>query len=198
MGIGDVFRRSAANFPDKNAIIFEDQRITYRELNRRVNRIANGLLRLGLQQGDRVAVLLHNGPEFIEIYFACAKSGVDLRPGEQPVESPGTDPNFFLYPTPGAGFRRRFQRTDPDDPPGIAFPGISDQPRGRPSPPFAHLRRPGGSRAGAGTGGDHRRQRPDQHLPDFRDHRPTQGRHADPSPRLDQHDELRPGTGGPL
>ncbi len=80
MGVGDILRRSAVNFPDKEALIFEEERITYSALNRRVNRIANRLLELGLQAGDRIAVLLHNGPEFIEIYFACAKSGIIFVP----------------------------------------------------------------------------------------------------------------------
>ncbi|MCU0579991.1 MAG: AMP-binding protein, partial [Desulfobacterota bacterium] len=80
MGVGAVLRRSAVKFPEKTALIFEGRRTTYGELNRRVNRTAHGLLRLGLRKGDRAAVLLHNGPEFIELYFACAKSGVIFVP----------------------------------------------------------------------------------------------------------------------
>lgn len=75
MSVGNVLRRSAFNFPDKPALIFGDERLNYAELNRRVNCVANSLLKMGLKKGDRVAVLLHNCPEFIEIYFACAKSG---------------------------------------------------------------------------------------------------------------------------
>ncbi len=75
MRVGDVLRRSAFNFPDKPAVIFGDHRICYAELNQRVNCLANSLLRMGLKKGDRVAILLHNCPEFIELYFACAKSG---------------------------------------------------------------------------------------------------------------------------
>ncbi len=75
MNVGDVLKRSASNFPDKSALIFDDQRIDYRNLNIRVNCLSNSLLNMGLKKGDRIAVLLHNCPEFIEIYFACAKSG---------------------------------------------------------------------------------------------------------------------------
>ncbi|MBI4965449.1 MAG: long-chain-fatty-acid--CoA ligase [Desulfomonile tiedjei] len=75
MSVGNVLRRSAFNYPDKTALVFGDQRINYAELNRRVNCLANSLLKMGLKKGDRVAVLLHNCPEFIELYFACAKSG---------------------------------------------------------------------------------------------------------------------------
>ena len=80
MGVGNILRRSAFNFPEKTALIFEDRRISYDALNRRVNRAAHGLLQRGLQKGDRMAVLLHNGPEFIELYFACAKSGAVFVP----------------------------------------------------------------------------------------------------------------------
>ena len=80
MSVGDILRRNAFNFADKTALIFEDRRITYGELNKTANRVADHLLGMGLQKGDRLAVLLHNGVEFIELYFACAKSGVVFVP----------------------------------------------------------------------------------------------------------------------
>jgi long-chain acyl-CoA synthetase len=75
MSVGDILRRSAAKFPNKTGIVFEDARYTYEELNLRVNSLTDSLMQMGLKQGDRVAVLLHNCPEFFEIYFASAKSG---------------------------------------------------------------------------------------------------------------------------
>ncbi|NCO60198.1 MAG: hypothetical protein COZ70_10015 [Deltaproteobacteria bacterium CG_4_8_14_3_um_filter_51_11] len=75
MGVGDVLRRSALHFPERNALIFEGRATTYSQLDRRVNRLSNGLLARGLKKGDRVAAIFHNGPEFFELYFACAKSG---------------------------------------------------------------------------------------------------------------------------
>jgi len=80
MPVGDILRRNAFNYGNKTALIFEDQRITYAELNRTVNRAAHQLLKMGLQKGDRLAVLLHNNVEFIELYFACAKSGLVFVP----------------------------------------------------------------------------------------------------------------------
>jgi len=80
MGLGNILRRSATRFPEKTALVFREKRMTYRELDRRVNCLANGLLQLGVQKGDRVAVLLHNVPEFIEIYFACTRSGAIFVP----------------------------------------------------------------------------------------------------------------------
>jgi len=80
MSVGSVLRRGAFNFPNKVALVFGTERITYAELNRRVNCVANSLVKMGMQKGDRVAVLLHNCPEFIELYFACAKSGAVFVP----------------------------------------------------------------------------------------------------------------------
>ncbi len=75
MSVGNILRRSAFKYPEKHAVVFGNRQITYAELNRRVNCVANSLLDLGLKKGDRVAVLSHNCPEFIELYFASAKAG---------------------------------------------------------------------------------------------------------------------------
>jgi acyl-CoA synthetase (AMP-forming)/AMP-acid ligase II len=80
MGVGNILRRSAFNNTNKTALVFEKHRMTYGELNQRVNCLANSLLQMGLEKGDRVAALLHNGTEFFEIYFACAKSGAIFVP----------------------------------------------------------------------------------------------------------------------
>lgn len=70
-----VLEANARENPDKEAIIFEDRRITYAELNTRVNAMARGLLDMGLKKGDVVALLLYNCPEFIEMTFAANKIG---------------------------------------------------------------------------------------------------------------------------
>jgi len=80
MGVGNILRRSAFNNANKPALVFKSQRMNYGELNQRVNCLANSLLQMGLLKGDRAAVLLHNCPEFFEVYFACAKSGAIFVP----------------------------------------------------------------------------------------------------------------------
>ena len=80
MPMGDIIRRSAHRAPEKTALIFGEKKLSYGELNERVNRLANGLLKSGIEKGDRVAVLLHNSPEYFEIYYACAKSGAIFVP----------------------------------------------------------------------------------------------------------------------
>jgi fatty-acyl-CoA synthase len=80
--IGDILRRQAspAGRPDKPAILFEGEATTFSALNARANRIANGLLRLGLRRGDRVALLGRNSPAWVAAYYAAAKCGAILVP----------------------------------------------------------------------------------------------------------------------
>ena len=61
--------------PDREAIVFESNRLTYGDLNTRSNRLANALAGMGVQQGDRVALIEVNTNHCIETYFACAKLG---------------------------------------------------------------------------------------------------------------------------
>ena len=60
---------------DKTAIIFQDQKISYRELGRMTNQIGNGLLGLGIVPGDRVIILLHDRPDYIALFLAAMKIG---------------------------------------------------------------------------------------------------------------------------
>jgi acyl-CoA synthetase (AMP-forming)/AMP-acid ligase II len=66
---------TAAICPDKEAIIFEGKKLTFAQLNERVNRLANALLELGIQKGDRVAMMQVNTNQCIEAYFATARVG---------------------------------------------------------------------------------------------------------------------------
>jgi len=75
MVVGDMLAINSRKFPSNVAIVFQEERLTYQSLNDRVNALANELIRLGLQKGDRLGVLIHNGPEFVELYFAAAKIG---------------------------------------------------------------------------------------------------------------------------
>jgi fatty-acyl-CoA synthase len=70
-----VLERNADLFPEKEAIIFEEKRITYKALNERVNALASALLELGVRRGDIVAILLTNCSEYMELGFAANKIG---------------------------------------------------------------------------------------------------------------------------
>ena len=73
MNTTELLSITAMIVPDRHAIVFDDQRITFGELASRVNRLANGLAELGVGAGDRVAVMQVNCNEHIESYFATAK-----------------------------------------------------------------------------------------------------------------------------
>jgi fatty-acyl-CoA synthase len=74
-----LYKRSLFS-PEKIAIIFNEKILTYLELNQRVNRLSQALLKLGLQPGDRVGIISRNNLEFLEVYFACAKTGLIFVP----------------------------------------------------------------------------------------------------------------------
>ena len=73
---GHMLSWPAERYPDKIAITYQGQHMTFREVDRRVNRLAHGLLALGLQRGDRVAALLYNSPRAVEVRFALMKAGL--------------------------------------------------------------------------------------------------------------------------
>src|SRR3972149_3106571 len=73
MNTTELLSITAAIVPDRHAIIFDNQRISFGQLEERVNRLSNALSRLGVKAGDRVAVMQVNCNEYIESYFAAAK-----------------------------------------------------------------------------------------------------------------------------
>jgi acyl-CoA synthetase (AMP-forming)/AMP-acid ligase II len=76
----DFLNIATAICPDKTAIVFEDKRYTFSQLTERVNRLANGLIKLGVKKGDRVAFLQVNCNQCVETYFAVAKTGAIYLP----------------------------------------------------------------------------------------------------------------------
>ncbi|MBV8906872.1 MAG: AMP-binding protein, partial [Acidobacteriia bacterium] len=60
---------------EKTAILAGDRQVTYREIAEQVNRVGNGLLALGLQEEQRVLLLLPDVPEFAAAYFGAMKIG---------------------------------------------------------------------------------------------------------------------------
>lgn len=74
-----LFKRSLIS-PRKTAVVSEYGSLTYLELNARVNRLSHRFLKKGLRPGERVGVLSRNRPEFLEVYFACAKVGLIFVP----------------------------------------------------------------------------------------------------------------------
>ncbi|MFO7667440.1 MAG: AMP-binding protein [Desulfobacterales bacterium] len=80
MNLGQMLKINARHFPETTALKDKDRSFTYPETNRRVNRLSHSLLCMGLKKGDKVAVLLENCIEIIEIYLAVAKTGIIIVP----------------------------------------------------------------------------------------------------------------------
>lgn len=73
--VTEPFLLSVRRYPNKTALVFGEERVTYAEANGRINRIANGLLSLGVKPGDRVAFLFPNCCEIVLVYYAIQKIG---------------------------------------------------------------------------------------------------------------------------
>ena len=76
MNIFQTLEAHALHDPGKTAIVAEGERISYGELLGRVNRLAGALHGMGLKQGDRLAMLMHNRPEFVISFYAAMKLGL--------------------------------------------------------------------------------------------------------------------------
>jgi len=78
--VGDWIGISARKWPEKTAIIFEEKRISYKEVDQKANCIANAMLNLGIKKGDIVSVLSHNCPEYVYLIWGAAKIGAIFSP----------------------------------------------------------------------------------------------------------------------
>jgi acyl-CoA synthetase (AMP-forming)/AMP-acid ligase II len=74
--LGEVISRNAYLFPHKLGARDLTRSLTYRQWNERAIRLANALLGMGLNKGDRVAILAYNCLEWMEFYVATAKAGL--------------------------------------------------------------------------------------------------------------------------
>jgi fatty-acyl-CoA synthase len=89
--IGRFFDRACSQWADRPALIVRHQnlRLTYRELQRKVDLLATGLLTLGLEPGDRIGIWSPNNSEWVLTQFATAKAGlilVNVNPAYRTVE----------------------------------------------------------------------------------------------------------------
>lgn len=80
LNLAVLLEQSARRNPAKVAVVFDDVKLRYAELNGAANTIANGLRALGIEQGDKVALLLPNTPHFVLCYFAILKLGATVVP----------------------------------------------------------------------------------------------------------------------
>jgi fatty-acyl-CoA synthase len=77
---GAALADSATRHPERELIIYGDQRVTYRQLHERVQAFARGLLALGVVRGDKLALWVANCPEWMVAQFAAYEIGAALVP----------------------------------------------------------------------------------------------------------------------
>lgn len=152
MNLADDLRWSARRYPEKSALIFGDQQVTYADLDRTADRVAAGLHKIGVRKGDRVASVIPNRPSFAVVYYGTLRAGAvavplhprlraaDLRPplvavtpraiiaGESVANEvmsagPHSEPVFVIGKHPTA---RPFEDILPDAPPPTVEIGPRD------------------------------------------------------------------------
>lgn len=78
--VSQVFKHAVLTTPEKEAIFDGKNRLTYGEIDVEADLLASGLVQLGIEKGDRVAVCLPNWNEFMVIFMALSKVGAILIP----------------------------------------------------------------------------------------------------------------------
>jgi fatty-acyl-CoA synthase len=78
--LGEILDQTAAKFPDNEAIVYQDRnfRLTYAQFSALVDETAKGLMALGIQKGEKVAIWATNIPGWVTLQFATAKIGAIL------------------------------------------------------------------------------------------------------------------------
>ena len=78
--VSELFDETTDKWKNKTAIVFYGNKITFKELRNKVDRLANALSSLGIKKGDRIAFLLLNSPEFLISWYGAAKIGAHITP----------------------------------------------------------------------------------------------------------------------
>ena len=74
--LGSLLAARAEQEPDREIVRFEETAVTFGELDETASRVANALGALGLQQGDRAAIMLGNRAEYLGLWFGMARAGI--------------------------------------------------------------------------------------------------------------------------
>jgi acyl-CoA synthetase (AMP-forming)/AMP-acid ligase II len=88
MNLADGLRISSWKNPKKTAVVFEDKRVTYEELNRRANQLSHAMIQQGFSRQEKAAIIMYNNIEFLEIYHGLTRAALISVPV-----------NFRLVPT---------------------------------------------------------------------------------------------------
>jgi len=90
--IHHFLEESTEHFPDKTALIHEEVRATYKQVNTKANRLAHWLIDIGVSKGDRVVLLLENCLEYVISYYGVLKAGAVAVPLSSDLKPDGLRP----------------------------------------------------------------------------------------------------------
>jgi carnitine-CoA ligase len=102
--IGQLVKHNAKTIPNDIFLQFQEEKYTYLEVDRKSDQIALFLRRLGIDQGDHVALMLKNSPDYIFIWFGLAKLGAVMIPLNIHIKGEGleyilnhSDAKFLIF-----------------------------------------------------------------------------------------------------
>ena len=124
INLTDLLRRSAANHPNKPALLYFGHSLTFRDLDALSDRLAAALQEMGVAQGDRVSVYLPNCPQTVIAYEAIWKAGA-VAVSANPLYTA----DEFAHQTADAGSRVAFCLT-------LNYPRVR---QARPRTPLEHV-----------------------------------------------------------
>ena len=103
MNLSELLTENVARFGEYSLLHYKGKAITNRELDRLVNRVASGLVELGVKPGERVTLIMGNSPELLIAMFACFKIGawampvvLSLRPPELALVLNDAEPSTLI------------------------------------------------------------------------------------------------------
>lgn len=104
MLISDILEHNARVFPEREAIVCDDEVLTFRQLEKRVSYLSALFRGMGIRKGEPVSVLAHNSPRYVEILFALAAIGAPISPLNFLLMAPeliriidDLEPRIFLF-----------------------------------------------------------------------------------------------------
>jgi len=104
MTVPELLERAHRNIPDKEALVYNGKRYTYREFDEKANQLANALIKRGVKKGDKVAMWMFNSDAFGMTYFGILKAGAvavpinyRLTPSETAFIVQNCDAVAFVY-----------------------------------------------------------------------------------------------------
>src|ERR1700680_2037188 len=78
--LAEILPAAVQRYADRTALVVDDRHLSFRELDMLSNRIANGLVAIGVKPGDRVGLFGSNSWEWVASYYGIAKTGAVLNP----------------------------------------------------------------------------------------------------------------------